>query len=260
MRWRAPLAVCCFFSAVANAQDERPIALEQLKSGREFAGTAVGEMQDDELANSGMLWVEAGAKLWREPAGQGKPSCEECHGEATKSMKGVAARYPVFDEAAKKVLNLEQRVNRCREKQQEADPYPYESESLLSITAFIAYQSRGEPMKVSIDGPARAHFAAGKDFYYRRMGQMNLACHHCHNVNWGRRLLSETVSQGHGNAYPIYRLEWQSVGSLHRRFRSCLSGIRAEMLPYGAQEYVDLELYLAWRAQSLPIEAPGVRR
>ena len=83
---------------------------------------------------------------------------------------------------------------------------------------------------------------------------------HCHEQRAGGRLLAETISQGHGNAYPIYRLEWQTVGSLQRRLRSCLSGVRAEMWPYGAEEYLQLELYLAWRATGLAIETPGVRR
>jgi len=74
--------------------------------------------------------------------------------------------------------------------------------------------------------------------------------------NWGKRLLSETISQGQPNAYPAYRLEWQTLGSLERRMRACLSGIRAEMLPYASPEYLDLELYLAWRAQGLPVETP----
>jgi len=89
---------------------------------------------------------------------------------------------------------------------------------------------------------------------------MNLACAQCHDANWGRKLAAETISQGHATAYPAYRLEWQTLGSVARRFRSCLSGIRAEMLPYGAQESLDLELYLAWRAAGLAIETPGVRR
>jgi len=89
---------------------------------------------------------------------------------------------------------------------------------------------------------------------------MNLSCAHCHDAQWGKRLLSEIISQGHPNAYPAYRMEWQTMGSLERRLRACLSGIRAEMLPYGAQESLDLELFLAWRAQGLPIETPGVRR
>ena len=100
----------------------------------------------------------------------------------------------------------------------------------------------------------------GPKFSKKERGQMNLSCAHCHDANWGKRLLSETISQGHPNAYPTYRMEWQTMGSLQRRIRACLSGIRAEMLPYGSQEYLDLELFLAWRAQGLPIETPGVRR
>ena len=82
----------------------------------------------------------------------------------------------------------------------------------------------------------------------------------CHNANWGRTLFAERISQGHPNAYPAYRLEWQTLGSLERRLRACLSGVRAEILPYGSPEYADLALYLSWRAKGLPIETPGVRR
>jgi sulfur-oxidizing protein SoxA len=137
---------------------------------------------------------------------------------------------------------------------------PRESDDLLSLTAFVTYQSRGLPLEVQIDGPARAAFERGREFYARRHGQMNIACAQCHDQNWGKRLLAETISQGHGTGFPAYRLEWQTLGSLQRRLRACLFGIRAEMPPPGAPELTDLELYLAWRAQGLPIEAPGVRR
>jgi len=96
--------------------------------------------------------------------------------------------------------------------------------------------------------------------YYRRQGQINLACTHCHERNAGRRLLAETISEGHGNAYPAYRLEWQSVGSLHRRLRACYFGVRAGMPAFGADELLDLELFLAVRASGLQVETPGVRR
>jgi len=89
---------------------------------------------------------------------------------------------------------------------------------------------------------------------------MNLACASCHDDSWGKRLLVETISQGHPDAFPAYRLEWQGVGSLQRRIRACLFGVRAEMPAVGATELTDLELFLAWRAKGLPIEAPGVRR
>ena len=89
--------------------------------------------------------------------------------------------------------------------------------------------------------------------YERRIGQMNLACLYCHEQNAGRRLLAETISQGHSNAYPIYRLEWQALGSLQRRLRACYSGVRAELPAYNAPDLLDLSLFLAWRGEGLAV-------
>jgi sulfur-oxidizing protein SoxA len=210
--------------------------------------------------NPGMLWVERGEKLWKIRAGADDSSCASCHGDARGSMRGVAARHPRHDAATGGMLDLEARINDCRTRRQRAAPWPRESDDLLSLTAFVAYQSRGLPLAVAVDGPARLAFERGRAFYMERHGQMNLACAHCHDRNWGKRLLAEPISQGHGNAFPAYRLEWQGIGSLQRRIRACLFGIRAEMPPPGAPELTDVALFLAWRAQGLPIEAPGVRR
>jgi len=256
---RAVSAVALLFFAAAALAQQRGIPLSELKSGSAFLGADLLSLQRDEFANPGMLWVERGEKIWREAAGKKNQSCASCHKDARSNMRGVAARYPRVD-ASRKLLNLEGRINACRVERQGAEPLRYESEDMLSLTAFVARQSRGVPISVSIDGPARSHFDAGEVAYRLRRGQMNLSCAHCHEANWGKRLLSETISQGQPNAYPAYRLEWQTLGSLQRRMRACLSGIRAEMLPYASPEYLDLELYLAWRAQGLPVETPGVRR
>lgn len=239
---------------------QRAIPLSELKSGSAFLGADLRSLQNDEFANPGMLWIERGEKLWSAPAGRTKQSCASCHQDAKSSMRGVAARYPKIDAESGKLLDLEGRINLCRARRMGAEPFKYESEELLAIAAYVARQSKGMPIAASIDGPARRHFDAGEAYYRQRRGQMNMSCAHCHEANWGKRLLSETISQGHPNAYPVYRMEWQTMGSLERRLRACLSGIRAEMLPYGSPEYLDLELYLAWRAQGLPVETPGVRR
>jgi len=233
----------------AAAAQERAIPLQGLKSGSAFLGQDLRSLQADDFANPAMLWVARGEKLWREPAGSGGQSCASCHQDAAKSMRGIAAGYPRIDATSGKLLNLEGRINQCRAARQHAAPLRYESEELLSLTAYVAHQSRGAPISVSIDGPARARFDAGRAGYYQRRGQMNLACAHCHEANWGRVLFAETISQGHPTAYPAYRMEWQTAGSLERRLRACLSGVRAEMFSYGAQELLDLELFLAWRAQ-----------
>jgi sulfur-oxidizing protein SoxA len=175
-------------------------------------------------------------------------------------MKGVAARYPAIDPGAARLVDIEGRVNLCRTRHQRAEAFAYESDELLSLSAYVAHQSRGIPMRVELDWQHQRHFERGRDLYHQRIGQMNLACVHCHQRNWGKQLLAQTLSQGHGNAYPAYRLEWQSLGSLQRRLRACFFGVRAEMPAYGAQELLELELYLAWRARGLPIESPGVRR
>lgn len=218
------------------------------------------KLQGDDFANPGMLWVVRGEMLWNEPAGKSGKSCAACHGDAAKRVKGTAARYPKVDPGAARLVNLEGRINLCRERNQQAEPLKYESNELLALTSFVAHQSRGVAVNVALDLQNRKNFERGREHYNKRIGQMNLACAHCHDRNWGRKLGAETLSQGHGNAYPAYRLEWQTLGSLQRRIRACYYGLRAEMPPYGAQELLDLELYIAWRAGGLPVATPGVRR
>ena len=242
---------------VSAAEPERP---NPLKSGVEFVSDDLRKMQADDFSNPGMLWVARGEKLWSEPAGRSGKSCASCHQDARASMKGVAARYPRVDPGAARLINLEGRINLCRARNQQAEELQYESDALLALTTYVAHQSRGARVAVALDSQNRRDFERGRELYHRRIGQLNLACTHCHDRNWGKKLAAETINQGHSNAYPAYRLEWQAVGSLQRRIRACYSGLRAEMPPYGAPELLDLELYLAWRAGGLPVESPGVRR
>ena len=176
-------------------------------------------------------------------------------------MAGVAARYPAYDPASGRPIDLEQRINLCRTERQGAPPIPRESRDLLALTVYVARQSRGQPIADlgALDFRLGPFIAAGRALYERRQGQLDLACAQCHDDNWGKSLAGNPVPQAHPTGYPIYRLEWQSLGSLQRRLRNCLVGMRAEPYPYGAPEYVDLALYLTWRARGLPVETPAVR-
>lgn len=245
--------LCTLIAAAWAAAQEPPIPPQALRSGITYAGADVRAMQAEDAENPGFLWVTRGEALWQS-------GCASCHGDARTSMRGVAARYPAYDEAMQAVLDLAARIERCRVERAHAAPLPRESEDLLALETYVALQSRGMPGNVSIDGPGRASFERGQAFYRQRHGQMNIACTQCHDQNYGKRLYAETISQGHGNAFPAYRLEWQSLGSLQRRIRACLFGVRAQMPPPGASELTDVEFYLAWRARGLPLEAPGVRR
>ncbi|HEX8164538.1 MAG TPA: sulfur oxidation c-type cytochrome SoxA [Beijerinckiaceae bacterium] len=217
------------------------------------------EMQRDDTANPGMLWVREGEALWNRKAGPSERACADCHGDAKVSMRGVAARYPAFDEEAGRPINLEQRINACRSERQGAKPLPYESQELLAVTAYVAHQSRGLRIAPPRDERLAPFRERGRALYETRQGQLNLSCALCHDDNSGRRLAAAPIPQAHPTGYPLYRLEWQGLGSLQRRLRNCLVGMRAEAYPYGAPEYVDLELYLAARAADMTIETPAVR-
>jgi len=231
-----------------------------LPSGTTFMSETLQARQRDEAANPGMLWVDQGAALWEAPAGRTDKACADCHVEAASSMRGVAARYPAYDSGAGTLLNLEGRINRCRAEQQHATALEYESDALLALTAFVARQSLGMPMNVRIDGAAAPYYREGKAFFHRRQGQLNLSCSQCHDRHAGDRLRGDVISYGLGNGYPVYRLEWQSLGSLQRRLRACSLGVRAIQFDYGSQEYLALELFLARRAAGVPIETPAIRR
>ena len=245
------------FGTAAAAGDDIPLA--DRKSGSLFMSRQTQEIQNDDTSNPAMLWVLDGETLWNTPAGADAKSCASCHQDAARSMKGVAARYPAFDAKSSKVIDLEQRINLCRTDRQKMSPLAYESRDLLALTAFVARQSKGMPIEAEDDARAKPFLEAGRRLYSVRQGQLNLSCAQCHTDNWGERLGGTVLPQGHPTAYPLYRLEWQAVGSLQRRLRNCMIGMRAEPHVYGDQEFVNLELYLMWRARGMSMEAPGVR-
>ena len=233
---------------------------QPLRGGIEFQSPEVRAMQADAFGNPGSLWVTRGAALWEARNSGAQAACASCHGKAEDSMKGVAVRYPRHDAAIGRVVNLEQRINACVERNQKAAPLAWESEPLLALTAHVAAQSNGARVDAAIDGPAARTYERGRTLYFERHGQLNIACTHCHDGSWGRTLLTERISQGHPTDWPAYRLEWQSLGSLQRRLRACYFGVRAEMPAFGSDDLVALELYLAARARGLAISVPGVRR
>jgi sulfur-oxidizing protein SoxA len=235
-----------------------PVTAAERRSGFDFMSPATQEMQREDALNPAMLWVAEGEAQWNDAPAQAK-SCAGCHGDAVAGMRGVAARYPAFDERSGKAIDLQGRINACRTQHQQQPAFIPESRPLLGLAAYLGQQSRGLPLQAPDDPRLAPALRRGETLFHTTMGQLNFSCTQCHDANWGKRLAGSPIPQAHPTGYPIYRLEWQGMGSLQRRLRNCMTGVRAEPLPYGADELVELELYLNSRAAGLPIETPGVR-
>jgi sulfur-oxidizing protein SoxA len=250
------LVVCATSKA---AEPASAAAADTRRSGFDFMTPEVQAMQRDDSNNPAMLWVQDGAAMWEQPEGKSQKSCMSCHGLAANSMRGVATRYPAFDATTKQALDLEGRINRCRVDHQQAAPLARESQELLSIESYVAMQSRNMPIATPADPRLKPALDRGQHLFMQRMGQLDFSCAQCHDDHAGQRLGGSVIPQAHPTGYPIYRLEWQGMGSLQRRLRSCVAGVRAEPFAYGAQEMIDLEAYLKQRANGMPLDAPGVR-
>lgn len=260
------VALLSAYEAGTAAQERKSIPpkdrdnpLSKLISGYYFSPLETRALQDDDFDNPGFRWVQQGEGLWMKVDGGAQKACSSCHGSANDTMRGKAAAYPKFDEAAGRVVNFEQQINKCREGKMQAAPWPHGSEELLAMTAYLRMQSRGVPVNVRIDGPAKPAFDAGKQLYTSRMGQLGMSCALCHNEHYGQSFRGTLISQGHSNGFPTYEADAKKFVSLHDRFDACFGLMRAEPFGAGSPEYVALELYVAWRGNGLPIEAPAVR-
>jgi sulfur-oxidizing protein SoxA len=246
--------------AAATDRLSQPDRTPGLRSATTFLSPELKAEQADDLKNRAMLWVEQGAELWGKPEGPDGVSCRSCHQEARSTMRGVAAALPRFDLNRNRVLNLEGQINACRTDRQKTTPLAYESNELLALTAYLSLQSRGLPKAMATTPAIQPALDAGRAFWFERQGQFNLSCAQCHDDHVGRKLRGDTISSAVPTGYPAYRLEWNGLGSLHRRLKACQLGVRAVQFEAGSEEYLALEVYLAWRARGEHLEAPAMRR
>lgn len=236
-----------------------PARADERRSGLSFMSPALQALQRDDALNPALLWVQDGAALWQAPAGSTGKRCADCHGDAAQAMAGVAARYPAWDATSAAPINLAGRINACRQRHQRAPPLGADQPDLLALSVYLGLQSRGQPLAPPADERLAPLRAQGRALWQQRLGQLNLACTHCHDQRAGQHLGGAAIPQGHATGYPTYRLEWQALGSLQRRLRGCVVGVRAEPFAPDAPEWLALEAWLAQRAAGMPVETPAVR-
>ncbi len=228
-------------------------------SGYAFLTSESRAMQDDEFANPGMTAVDEGRRLFNQP-GENDKRCADCHGSDGETLDtGRIAAYPRYNEVMQQPFTLQDQINFCAEERMDNIPWVYDCRELVALETFVRFKARGERINVRTDGPIRPWYEAGERLYHTRFGQVNAACHLCHEQHQGQYLRGQILSQGQSNGFPEYRLGSGKVTSLHGRFSECMRSFRAEPFEPGAREYIELEVYLNARGNGLPIETPAVR-
>ena len=203
--------------------------------------------------------IEEGEEIFNTPLKNGKTfaSCFRNGGI------GIKSDYPYFDTKSGKVKTLELEINECLEKNGEK-PLGYQKGKLASLSAYMAYTTRGQIIDIKIPHDQRAldAYNKGKQFYYARRGQLNMACAHCHVDNAGNKIRADLLSPalGHLSHFPVYRSKWGGLGTVHRRFGGCNKQVRAKPFKPQSEEYRDLEYFLTYMSNGIPWNGPGARK
>ncbi|MCY0147481.1 sulfur oxidation c-type cytochrome SoxA [Hoeflea sp. G2-23] len=233
---------------------------DEVVSGWHYREAETRDVERDTIENPGMIAVEDGEVLWNKVEGTAGKSCASCHGDAAETMKGVGANYPKWDADSQKPINIELQINKCRTEQMGAEALPFNKGGQQELTTYIKHQSLGVPVEIDLSqGDMQTWWEKGKDVYYTRTGQLNLACASCHEVSTGKYIRADHLSQGQVNGFPTYRLK-SGLTSLHQRFRGCIRDTRAEQPKAFSDELMALETYVTWRGTGLSVETPSVRQ
>ena len=204
--------------------------------------------------------VAEGEALWSEPLA-GNAAYDDCFPWPLEQIRGS---YPRFDVDRDSVVTLEVAINDCRQDQGSA-PLAYDSEELISITAYLAFKARGQTLDTQIPGDqpgALAAYEAGKRFYYSKRGQLNFACADCHVTSAGQYVRADRLgpSLGHTTHFPVYRSKLGAMITLHQRFAGCVRDVRAKPFDLQSREYRNLEYFLSYMSNGLELNGPGARK
>jgi L-cysteine S-thiosulfotransferase len=230
------LGQCCF--ALTDTPTDPRV------SGSTFLSKQLQELQADQGRHPAGLWIERGQQLWQS-------QCASCH-QAITGMKSNVASFPKLNRD-KKLVNLEDAIEGHAGIQ-------ISSEDVLALSAALHQAAKGEAIRAQ---PIEPYYSRGQKLWGTRIGRINLACVHCHDAQAGRvgaNMRGEVISQAQPTGFPIYRISWQTLGTVERRLRACYSGVQAPIPPAGSPELRDLELFLKVRANGMTMDGPSVRR
>jgi sulfur-oxidizing protein SoxA len=202
--------------------------------------------------------IDRGRKIWETPFRNGRRFAD-CF---PNGGRNIAGKYPYFDRRLGKVVTFEMALNFCLRDNGESQ-FDYGDRNTMGVlTAYARTLSDGMPMDIRVEGKAaREKYEAGKALYYRRIGQMNLACASCHVTHAGRYFRDELISPVIGQAvhFPVFR-GGEHLFTLHMRYQRCMEALRAVPFPAGSEELNNLEYFHSYLSNGLPLKASVYRK
>jgi sulfur-oxidizing protein SoxA len=213
------------------------------------------------------LGLNNGMKLWEKPFKNGKTfaSCFKNGG------KNIAQGYPYWDGSLKKIRTAEMDLMDCARKNGENFPFltadldkdTKARVQLAELTGAFYSLSQGQRIKIDLSSPGAVKaYEDGKKFWWSRRGQLDFACANCHMDLAGKNFGGNqplSAALGHTTAWPAQRLDWARLETIHQRYRTCNSQVRAKPLKHGSDIYNHLQLYETYMSSGLPLTAPAMR-
>ena len=198
--------------------------------------------------------VEAGRKFWN------KHKLGTCF---KNGGKGIAHAYPRWDKKKNAVVTAEEDINSCLKSKGQKPIKNMKKGKMAAVTAYFRSMSNGKKVALDMSSPGmRAEYEYGKKFFWARRGQLNFSCATCHLQNAGNNIRTDVLSPmlGHTTHWPVYRSKWGDMGTLHRRFSGCNKQVRAKPFKAQGEEYRNLEYFMTYVNNGLPLNGPGARK
>jgi L-cysteine S-thiosulfotransferase len=202
--------------------------------------------------------IEQGKKIWETPFRNGK-TFGDCFANGGHDVVG---NYPYYDEKLGKVLTFENALNACLRQNAEPEMAYGKRYPMGVLAAYARTLSDGMRIDIKVDTPgAIAKYQAGRELFYRRIGQLNAACAGCHVHNAGNIMRMEIISPALGQAthWPIFR-GGEELMTFQGRFKRCMEQMRAVPFGYDSEEWNNLEYFLSYLSNGIPLKSSVFRK
>ena len=176
----------------------------------------------------------------------------------------IAGDYPFFDEKASEVVTISSAINDCLALNGEK-VWKMKKGKIAKLEAYFSFASMEANKKVDIkinSQEAADAYERGKKEYYAQRGYLKLSCATCHVQGAGQRVRAEKMSPllGQTTHFPVFRLKWDSLGTLERRMAGCNKDQGENPHKANSAWMKELLYFMAYMSNGMAIDGPDVRK